>query len=77
MLNLTGQTIYILPLKLSDSVIEELKTKIRQHNGVAVSCIGMHRANVILTCVRSPQRLERHITTRRATVVHLDWLKEW
>ncbi|KAH8553150.1 hypothetical protein BGW37DRAFT_283990 [Umbelopsis sp. PMI_123] len=74
MLDLSGNTFYILPLKLSNSDIEELKKEIRSHKGVAVSSIGMHRANVILTCVQSVHRLERHIKTRQAKVVTLEWL---
>jgi hypothetical protein len=77
MLDLSGNTFYILPLKLSNSDIEELKKEIRSHKGVAVSSIGMHRANVILTCVQSVHRLERHIKTRQAKVVTLEWLTLW
>ncbi|KAI8583831.1 hypothetical protein K450DRAFT_220181, partial [Umbelopsis ramanniana AG] len=74
MLDLSGNTFYILPLKLSSSEIEEVKKDIRGHKGVAVSSIGMHRANVILTCVQSAHRLERHIKTRQAKVVSMEWL---
>ena len=77
MLDLSGHTFYILPLKLSSSDIEEVKKEIRSHKGVAVSSIGMHRANVILTCVHSAHRLERHIKTRQAKVVSMEWLNLW
>lgn len=77
MLDFTGQIFFIISLKLTDDAIEELKTVIRKHNGVALSRIGMERANVILTNVRSAERLERHVKCRQGVVLHIDWLNYW
>lgn len=77
MLDFTGQIFFILSLKLSDEAIEDLKNIIRKHNGVALSCIGMERANFILTNLRSAERLERHVKCRQGVVIHVDWLNYW
>ncbi|CAO3633609.1 unnamed protein product [Cunninghamella blakesleeana] len=73
-LPLSNNKFYILPLKQTQEQIESCQKDLIALGGICTH--SMNKATYILTCLKSPIRLQRHIKNPICPVVHTKWILE-
>ncbi|KAI8086268.1 uncharacterized protein BX664DRAFT_359810 [Halteromyces radiatus] len=70
----TQHIFYILPLKLDPDKLKGIQDAITLLDGTCSSSISS--ATFIITCLKSPHRIKRHVSNTTCPIIHMKWIFE-